>query len=177
MHLDSEFQPYLFASSHLSAGSSWTVTTVRLNYTVSGVKTHSMTIYLSPPLFPCITVPTELCSPNDNVIAVTHPLAFKSLWERKHAREFRSLCDLFSDVPRDANLHFPEPQNLDFPPYKCFNTLFSSQVNSNFRPKARATEVWKEIITTADIISTGLRCTEHQYKGKNHIMAAIVRKN
>lgn len=117
-----------------------------------------MTIYLSPPLFPCITAPTELCPPNDNVIiAVTHFLAFQILQKRKHTREVRSLCDLFSEVPRDANFHFPEPQSLDFPPYKYFNILFSSQVNSNFRPKARATEVQKEIITTADIISTRLK--------------------
>lgn len=67
-----------FASSHLSAGSSWTVTTVKLNYTVSGMKTHSMTIYLPPPLFLCITSPKELCPQNDNVIlAVTHTIAFQ----------------------------------------------------------------------------------------------------
>lgn len=103
MYLDSESQPYLFASSHLSASSSWTVTTVKLNYTVSGMNTHSVTIYRLPPRFPCIKSPIELCPPNDNVIvAVTHTFAFQSLQERKHAREFRSLCELFSDVPKDS---------------------------------------------------------------------------
>lgn len=67
-----------FTSSHLSAGSSWTVTTVKLNYSVSGMKNHSVTIYLLPPLFLCITSARKLCPPNDNaIIAVTHTIAFQ----------------------------------------------------------------------------------------------------
>lgn len=73
------------------------------------MRTNSTTIYLSPPLFPYITSPTEFCPQNGNVnLAVTHTLAFQRQPERKPAREFRSPCDLFAKVPKDSNLHFLE---------------------------------------------------------------------
>lgn len=122
------------------------------------MKTNSKSIYLSPSLFPCTASPTELCPPNGNIIlAVTHTLAFQTLHERKPAREFRSPCDLSADVPKALTSTF---WNHKKPKFHLYMSFISSQVNSDSRPKGRATEVWKEIITRTVIISTRLRCVQ-----------------
>lgn len=158
MYLDSKSQIYLLASSRLSAGGSWTVTTLKLKYTYSCVKPNSTTIYLSPPLFPCTTSPAELCPPNGNVIlAVAHTLALQTMQEKKPAREFSSPCDLFADVPEAVTSTLGNYKTAWFSPLHAFQCIIPSKVNSASRPKGRAREVWKEIITRAVIVSTRLR--------------------